>query len=79
MFILIIMAIPSNQKNPSSRDLRRDGLWATKVGFYLLWMEYLAISPSYELARRYRNQALTKDEQQRLPADFDIVPAFMMT
>jgi len=36
-------------------------------------MEYLAISPSYELARRYRNHALTKDEQQQLPADFDTV------
>ena len=73
MFILIIMSNPPNQNNSSSRDLRRDGLWATKVGFYLLWMEYLAISPSYELARRYRNHALTKDEQQHLPADFDIV------
>lgn len=67
------MSNSPNQKNPSSRDLRRDGLWATKVGFYLLWMEYLAISPSYELARRYRNHALTKDEQQQLPADFDTV------
>ena len=73
MFILIIISNLPNQRNPSSRDLRRDGLWATKVGFYLLWMEYLAISPSYELARRYRNHALTKDEQQQLPADFDIV------
>jgi len=50
-----------------------NGEQATKVGFYLLWMEYLAISPSYELARRYRNHALTKDEQQQLPADFDTV------
>ena len=50
-----------------------NGEQATKVGFYLLWMEYLAISPSYELARRYRNHALTKDEQQHLPADFDTV------
>ena len=55
------------------RDFRKDGLWATKVGFYLLWMEYLAISPSYELARRWRMGSLTKDEQQRLPADFDAV------
>lgn len=67
------MSNSSNKKNSSSRDLRRDGLWATKVGFYLLWMEYLAISPSYELARRYRNHALTKDEQQQLPTDFDTV------
>lgn len=71
--MLIIMTNSPNQKHPSSRDLRRDGLWATKVGFYLLWMEYLAISPSYELARRYRNHALTKDEQRQLPTDFDTV------
>ena len=73
MFMLITMPNSSIKKNSSSRDLRRDGLWATKVGFYLLWMEYLAISPSYELARRYRNHTLTKDEHQNLPDDFDTV------
>lgn len=73
MFILIAMPNSSNKTKPSVPVLGRDGLWATKVGFYLLWMEYLAISPSYELARRYRNHALTKDEQQNLPTDFDTV------
>ena len=56
-------------------DVRRDGLWATKVAYYLLWMEYLAISPSYELARRYRNHQLQPHEVEALPLDFEQVLA----
>ncbi len=73
MFIDLSMQKNSSNQHASPRDLRKDGLWATKLGFYLMWMEYLAISPSYELARRYRMGSLTKEEQQRLPADFDRV------
>ena len=73
MFINLSMQNNSSNQHASPRDLRKDGLWATKLGFYLMWMEYLAISPSYELARRYRMGSLTKEEQQRLPADFDRV------
>ena len=68
MFIDLSMQKNSSNQHASPRDLRKDGLWATKLGFYLMWMEYLAISPSYELARRYRMGSLTKEEQQRLPA-----------
>ena len=50
-------------------------LWATKVAFYLLWFEYLALSPSYELARRFREGTITEDERANLPADFDRVLA----
>lgn len=57
----------SSNQHASPRDLRKDGLWATKLGFYLMWMEYLAISPSYELARRYRMGSLTDEQQQNLP------------
>lgn len=73
MFIELSMSNLRLDPRTPPRDFRKDGLWATKVGFYLLWMEYLAISPSYELARRWRMGSLTKDEQQRLPADFDAV------
>lgn len=73
MFIELYMQNSSSNLHASPRDLRKDGLWATKVGFYLLWMEYLAISPSYELARRYRTGSLTKEEQQRLPLDFEAI------
>ena len=60
---------------PRASDFRSDGVWATKLGFYLLWMEYLAVSPSYELARRYRAGVLTDEEREQLPLDFDVVLA----
>jgi hypothetical protein len=60
---------------PRAADFRGDGVWATQLGFYLLWMEYLAVSPSYELARRFRAGELSEADQQRLPADFDAVLA----
>ena len=63
----------NEHQSPSAADFRGDGVWATKLGFYLLWMEYLAVSPSYELARRYRAGTLTAEEQQRLPKDFEAV------
>lgn len=41
----------------------------------MLWFEYLALSPSYELARRFRAGTITEDEQAELPGDFDRVLA----
>ena len=70
---MIAEIIVTKSANSHSTDFRRDGLWATKVGFYLLWMEYLAISPSYELARRYRNNDLSAPELAMLPQDFERV------
>jgi hypothetical protein len=61
--------------SPRAADFRAGGLWSTQLGFYLLWMEYLAVSPSYELARRYRAGILTDEEHARLPEDFDAVLA----
>lgn len=55
----------------TSRDLRGDGVWVSKVGPYQLWFEFLAVSPSYQLARRYRlGKSVSEDA---LPADFDQV------
>jgi hypothetical protein len=62
-------------QSPRAADFRGEGVWATKLGFYLLWMEYLAVSPSYELARRYRAGMLTDAEREKLPEDFDTVLA----
>lgn len=56
-------------------DFRHNSLWATKVGFYMLWFEYLALSPSYELARQYRAGKLSAKDGENLPADFDLVLA----
>ena len=61
--------------SPKPTDFRRDGVFATKLGFYLLWLEYLAVSPSYELARKFRAGTLTPEDEGRLPADFDAVLA----
>lgn len=43
----------------------------------MLWFEFLRLSPSYELARRYRasNGRLSDSDRARLPADFDRVLA----
>jgi len=56
-------------------DFRHSGLWATKVSFYMLWFEYLALSPSYELARQYRAGKLSAKDEESLPVDFDLVLA----
>lgn len=49
-----------------------EGEWATKRPFYMLWLEFLRVSPSYELARRYRMGEL---QDEALPEDFDTVLA----
>jgi len=51
----------------------KDGMYATKVGFYMLWLEYLAISPSYELARRYNAGEWTEADELKRPTDFERV------
>lgn len=53
-------------------DSTAEGAWSTKKKFYALWQEFLAISPSYELARRYRAGELT---DETLPEDFETVLA----
>lgn len=41
----------------------------------MMWFEYLALSPSYELARKFRAGELTDADRGKLPADFDTVLA----
>lgn len=61
---------------PAGPSLVRKGdVWAKRVEFFRLWMEFLTISPSYELARRYRAGVLSDDERARLPEDFEDVLA----
>lgn len=49
--------------------------WGTKgiQGYVKLMLEYLRLSPSYELARKARMGKLTAAEKKHLPADFDLV------
>ncbi|GAB5510420.1 MAG: hypothetical protein Rhims3KO_18210 [Hyphomicrobiales bacterium] len=68
-------AIPNSILDFVRADRRRDGLWATKLAYYLMWFEYLAISPSYEIARRIRSDTLRDIDRERMPADIDDVLA----
>ena len=49
--------------------------WSTKgiKGYVRLMIEFLRLSPSYELARKFRNGELSKAEQMLLPDDFEQV------
>ena len=65
------LRLPNTIGELSAKDRRSGGLWVKQISTYLLWFEFLAISPSYELARRYRaGEAL---EANQLPSDFDRV------
>jgi len=55
----------------TSRDLRADGVFVSRVEIYRLWFEFLAVSPSYQLAHRHRMGKAIPDDA--LPADFDQV------
>ncbi|WP_068323982.1 hypothetical protein [Polynucleobacter yangtzensis] len=65
-------------KNPLSvlkSDFQKDGKFVEVHHLYRYWFNFLALSPSYELARRYRTKkgCLTKADKDRLPADFEKV------
>lgn len=49
--------------------------WSTKgiKGYVRLMIEFIRLSPSYELARRFRDGELSKAEQKLLPDDFEQV------
>lgn len=55
--------------NKSTKD------WATKgiQGYVMLMLEYLRLSPTYELARKARASKLTASQKHLLPDDFDLV------
>ena len=57
------------------QDYSQKGIYADPHSFHRLWFEFLLLSPSYELARRYRADSgkLSADDRARLPADFDKV------
>jgi hypothetical protein len=67
--------VPSSILDFVRADRRRDGYWITKHAYYLLWFEFLAISPSYEIARRIRTGSLRDKDQDRIPSDIDDVLA----
>ena len=79
----VLLCISDNinkMKTPSSLRIRRKdfsqgGFHTEPHDFHRLWFEFMLLSPSYELARRFRasNGNLSPSDQARLPADFDQV------
>lgn len=65
--------LPTSIFDFTPADRRQNGFWVTKHAYYLLWFEYLAISPSYDLARRFRANKLNDQDLAKLPEDFDVV------
>ena len=51
-------------------DYLEDGHWAPDILSYHLWFDYLAMSPSYELARRDRAGKMTAKDKAARPNDF---------
>ena len=51
--------------------------WSTKgiKGYVMLMLEFMKLSPTYELARKANNEGLSKSEKKSLPKDFDQVLA----
>lgn len=56
-------------------DFQKNGKFVEIHRLYRFWFEFLALSPSYELARRYRAKKgkLSRVDQNRLPDDFEKV------
>lgn len=67
------MRLPNSIGELSAKDRQSGGFWVSQIGLYLMWFEFLAISPSYELARRFRAGKCTANDV--LPRDFDRVLA----
>ncbi|SHK49462.1 hypothetical protein SAMN05444000_13311 [Shimia gijangensis] len=63
--------LPNTIGELTAKDRRSGGLWVSEIGMYLLWFEYLAISPSYQLARLHRSGK--NIETGKLPLDFERV------
>ena len=51
--------------------------WSTVgiKGYVMLMLEFMRLSPTYEMARKARNEGLTKIEKKALPIDFEHVLA----
>lgn len=56
-------------------DFNQPGLHTRMHRGYMLFFEFLRMSPSYELARKARQEGLSEAEMTKLPSDFDQVLA----
>ena len=56
-------------------EFSQPGLHSKPSGIYALMLNVLRLSPSYELAGKFRSGEITKAEKKKLPKDFDQVLA----
>ena len=56
-------------------EFSQPGLHSKPSGIYALMLSVLRLSPSYELAGKFRSGEITKAEKKKLPKDFDQVLA----
>ena len=56
-------------------EFSQPGLHSKPSGIYALMLNVLRLSPSYELAAKFRSGEITKAEKKKLPKDFDQVLA----
>lgn len=67
------MAQTSNTRSVYPSDFKKPGLHIDPHRAHRLLFEFLRLSPSYELARKARQEGLSQEEADALPADFDQV------
>lgn len=67
--------LPNSIFELTAKDRRGDDLWVSEISYYLMWLEFLAISPSYELARKVRAGEMREEDAAKRPEDFDRVLA----
>lgn len=60
------------QNNQDTKVMREWSSLGIK-GYLMLMLEFLRISPSYELARKARNEGLSRQDKKLLPSDFELV------
>lgn len=51
----------------------KEGQYASNLGYYRIWFDFLAMSPSYELARKYTSGEWSDKDEKNRPADFERV------
>lgn len=67
------MAQTRNTRSVYPSDFKKSGVHIDPHRAYRLLFEFLRLSPSYELAKKAREEGLTQDETEALPANFDQV------
>ena len=56
-----------------SVDFSKPGWHTQRQTAYWMYFEFLRLSPSYELARKARNEGLNKKQKNLIPRDFNKV------